>query len=286
MRQVDCRRKSRRKLLGASTVVQTRENSLDLGYLDVMPGISVYTKLHSLLTLQRPLPSTQLSWHTGGLVGNFQSIDCVSPKSSPFPFLLLLLFLFHPISQVPICPSPDSAFTRSCCFHSILCSLVTPLPTKVSWTRYKRDNYFLSYPRSTQELSFSQSTNRSLGVIMILTIQLEHILHVKDAVSSHSFQPVLPAAAREIFQEENVIMISLALILSLAPLSFSLSVMTPEYISHHSPHCFLRLHPQWPSFRSSNQMCLLFCSLSPKPFDLPLPTVDTYSLDLCPNFLP
>lgn len=121
---------------------------------------------------------------------------------------------------------------------------------------------------------------------MILTIQLEHILHVKDAVSSHSFQPVLPAAAREIFQEENVIMISLALILSLAPLSFSLSVMTPEYISHHSPHCFLRLHPQWPSFRSSNQMCLLFCSLSPKPFDLPLPTVDTYSLDLCPNFLP
>lgn len=75
--------------------------------------------------------------------------------------------------------------------------------------------------------------------------------------------------------------------LSGSSLSCSLYAMTLEYISHHSPLCSLWLQPLWPSFRSlkPNGPPLLF-SLSPKPFDLPLPSVDTYSLDLCPNFLP
>lgn len=118
---------------------------------------------------------------------------------------------------------------------------------------------------------------------MVLTIQLEHILHVKDTVSSHPFQPVLPTAAREIFQE-NLTMISLALILSRS-LCLSLHVITPEHISHHSPHCSLWLQLHWPSFRSSNQIyppsAVLFIS---RPFEFSLPSVDIYSLNLVPNF--
>lgn len=64
-----------------------------------------------------------------------------------------------------------------------------------------------------------------------------------------------------------------------------LCVLTPEYISHPSPLCSAGLQPHWPAFRSSTLPCpLLLFSLSTRPFDLPLPSADTYSLHLCPNF--
>lgn len=89
--------------------------------------------------------------------------------------------------QVPICPSPHLAFMRSCCFHSIPFPLLIPPPMKVSWTRQKGDNYFLSCPRSIQALSISQSTIRSLRVITISTIH--------SACEGHCLLPFVPACS-------------------------------------------------------------------------------------------
>lgn len=47
------------------------------------------------------LPSTQPTWHIGGLTGNFQLADCVSHKSAPFTFLLPPSFLLLPIYTFP-----------------------------------------------------------------------------------------------------------------------------------------------------------------------------------------
>lgn len=145
----------------------------------------------------------------------------MSPTSQPHFFPSL-----HPSSHLPII---SLSLYEVLCSHSIPFLLLIPLPMKFSWTIYKGDNHFPFYSRSTQELSISQSTNRSLGVIMILTIQPVHSLHVKDTISSHSFQPVLPTAAREIFsagKSDHDLIGSLSLS---GMLSFSLSTALSSF---------------------------------------------------------
>ena len=167
-----------------------------------MPGVSVYIKYTTSSLCKVHLPVTQPSWHTGGFVGNFQLIDLSPPNyphflSSFFPHFFSPLYL---ISSTHL-PITWLSLYKVLLFPSCFFSLSSPHHPRVSWTRCKRYNYFLSYPRGTQELPVSQSTNRSLGVIMILTIQLEHILHIKDTVSPHLFQPVLPTEARKSFRK-------------------------------------------------------------------------------------
>lgn len=90
----------------------------------------------------RASPSTQPRWHIGSLIGQFQSVDSCLPQAIPISFPPLPLFLFLPVSQIPICPSPDSAFMRSYCSHSIPFPLLIPPLMKVTWIRGKEVIFF------------------------------------------------------------------------------------------------------------------------------------------------
>ena len=255
-----------------------------------MPGISVYIEYTTSSLCKVHLPSTQPSWQTGGFVGNFQLIDLSPPNYLHFLSSFYPHFFPHPVSYLKYpfahhLTQPLQGLAVPILFFFFL----SPPPTTHEFHELDVKDIitFCPTPEALRNYQLHRAPTEAWGLLWSWQYNWNTFCILRTLsphIRSGLFSPLQPENLSGGESDHNLIG---SHSLSGSSLSCSLYAMTLEYISHQSPLCSLWLQPLWPSFRSlkPNGPPLLF-SLSPKPFDLPLPSVDTYPLDLCPNFLP
>lgn len=197
----------------------------------------------------------------------FNWLTCL-PQITPISFPLSFLISFPPciLSQVPICPSPDSAFTRSCCSHPVF--FLSPHPTIPDFHELDVKDIitFCPTPEALRNYQFHRAPTEAWGLLWSWQYNWNTFCILRTLsphICSSLFYPLKPENLSGRESDHNL---TGSHSLSGSSLSLSLYAMTLEYISHHSPLHSLWLQPLWPSFRSLNPMgslCCLLCLQSP-----------------------